>query len=31
MRLFANPLCIDEMRGNQLRLYFSALAYTLRH
>jgi len=31
MRLFANRLSIDEMRSNQLRLYFSTLAYTLRH
>jgi hypothetical protein len=29
MCLFADRLSIDEMRGNQLRLYFSALAYTL--
>jgi len=27
--LFADRLSTDEMRGNQLRLYFSALAYTL--
>jgi len=29
MHLFAYRLSIDEMKGNQLRLYFSALAYTL--
>ena len=29
MRLFADRLSTDEMKGNQLRLYFSALAYTL--
>ena len=29
MCLFADRLSIDEMPGNQLRLYFSALAYTL--
>jgi hypothetical protein len=29
MCLFADRLSIDEMNGNQLRLYFSALAYTL--
>ncbi|EQD70109.1 transposase for insertion sequence NGRIS [mine drainage metagenome] len=29
MGLFADRLSTDEMRGNQLRLYFSALAYTL--
>ena len=29
MWLFADRLSTDEMRGNQLRLYFSALAYTL--
>lgn len=29
MHLFADRLSTDEMRGNQLRLYFSALAYTL--
>jgi hypothetical protein len=29
MCLFADPLSTDEMKGNQLRLYFSALAYTL--
>lgn len=29
MYLFADRLSTDEMRGNQLRLYFSALAYTL--
>jgi hypothetical protein len=29
MCLFADRLSIDEMKGNQLRLYFSALAYTL--
>jgi len=29
MCLFADRLSTDEMRGNQLRLYFSALAYTL--
>jgi hypothetical protein len=29
MCLFADRLSIDEMSGNQLRLYFSALAYTL--
>ena len=29
MCLFAGRLSTDEMRGNQLRLYFSALAYTL--
>jgi hypothetical protein len=29
MCLFADRLCTDEMKGNQLRLYFSALAYTL--
>ena len=29
MCLFADRLSLDEMRGNQLRLYFSALAYTL--
>jgi hypothetical protein len=29
MCLFADRLSIDQMRGNQLRLYFSALAYTL--
>ena len=29
MGLFADRLSIDEMKGNQLRLYFSALAYTL--
>ncbi|MGC8551069.1 MAG: transposase [Acidobacteriaceae bacterium] len=28
MHLFADRLSIDEMRGNQLRLY-SALAYTM--
>jgi hypothetical protein len=27
--LFADRLSTDEMKGNQLRLYFSALAYTL--
>lgn len=29
MCLFANRLSTDEMKDNQLRLYFSALAYTL--
>jgi len=29
MCLFADRLSTDEMAGNQLRLYFSALAYTL--
>jgi len=29
MWLFADRLSTDEMKGNQLRLYFSALAYTL--
>ena len=29
MCLFADRLSTDAMRGNQLRLYFSALAYTL--
>jgi hypothetical protein len=29
MGLFADRLSTGEMRGNQLRLYFSALAYTL--
>jgi hypothetical protein len=29
MFLFADRLSTDEMKGNQLRLYFSALAYTL--
>ena len=29
MLLFADRLSTDEMPGNQLRLYFSALAYTL--
>ena len=29
MGLFADRLSTDEMKGNQLRLYFSALAYTL--
>ena len=29
MCLFADRLSTDEMTGNQLRLYFSALAYTL--
>jgi hypothetical protein len=29
MRLFADWLSTDEMKGNQLRLYFSALANTL--
>jgi hypothetical protein len=29
MCLFADGLSTDEMKGNQLRLYFSALAYTL--
>jgi hypothetical protein len=29
MCLFADRLSTDEMMGNQLRLYFSALAYTL--
>jgi hypothetical protein len=29
MCLFADRLSSDEMKGNQLRLYFSALAYTL--
>ena len=29
MCLFADRLSTDEMRGNQLRLYFSALAYTM--
>jgi hypothetical protein len=29
MCLFADRLATDEMKGNQLRLYFSALAYTL--
>lgn len=29
MYLFADRLSSDEMKGNQLRLYFSALAYTL--
>jgi hypothetical protein len=29
MHLFADRLSTDEMKGNQLRLYFSALAYTL--
>ena len=29
MCLFADRLSTDQMRGNQLRLYFSALAYTL--
>ena len=27
--LFADRLSTDQMKGNQLRLYFSALAYTL--
>ena len=27
--LLADRLSTDEMKGNQLRLYFSALAYTL--
>ncbi len=29
MCLFADRLSTDEMKGNQLRLYFSALAYAL--
>jgi hypothetical protein len=29
MCLFAYRLSTDQMKGNQLRLYFSALAYTL--
>jgi len=29
MCLFADRLSTDQMRGNQLRLYFSAMAYTL--
>jgi hypothetical protein len=29
MFLFSDRLSTDEMKGNQLRLYFSALAYTL--
>ena len=29
MCLFADRLSSDEMKANQLRLYFSALAYTL--
>jgi Transposase DDE domain group 1 len=29
MCLFADRLSTDEMKGNQLRLYFSALSYTL--
>ena len=29
MRLFADRLSTDELKGNQLRLYFSALACTL--
>jgi hypothetical protein len=29
MCLFSDRLSTDEMKGNQLRLYFSALAYTL--
>jgi hypothetical protein len=29
MHLFADRLSTDEMKGNQLRLYFSALTYTL--
>ncbi len=29
MCLFADRLSTDEMKGNQLRLYFAALAYTL--
>jgi hypothetical protein len=29
MCLFADRLSTDEMKGNQLRLYFSAFAYTL--
>ena len=29
MCLFADRLSTDEMKGNQLRLYFSALAYSL--
>jgi hypothetical protein len=29
MHLFADRLSTDEIKGNQLRLYFSALAYTL--
>ena len=29
MCLFADRLSTDEMKANQLRLYFSALAYTL--
>lgn len=29
MRLFADRRSTDEMKGNQLRLYFPALAYTL--
>lgn len=29
MYLFADRLSTDEMKGNQLRLYFSAMAYTL--
>jgi hypothetical protein len=29
MHLFADRLSTDEMKGNHLRLYFSALAYTL--
>jgi hypothetical protein len=29
MCLFADRLSTDEMKGNQLRLYFSSLAYTL--
>jgi hypothetical protein len=29
MCLFADRLSTDEIKGNQLRLYFSAIAYTL--
>jgi hypothetical protein len=29
MRLFAYRMSTEDMMGNQLRLYFSALAYTL--
>jgi hypothetical protein len=29
MCLFADPLSTEEMKGNQLRLYFCAMAYTL--
>ena len=29
MCLFADRLSTDQMQGNQLRLYFSAMAYTL--